>query len=186
MCWARCFTHPLPGQHQSWLLSESAAVCSPTVLPWVGSCHRNIYSYKLMEKTMTFLQRVPGSVKRLWQIPVARNSKNIRAAKDAQKKVDVVSKGSVLGCCLANSRSASLPWNVLIRQFSWQQSFGSYLLLTDVMPAIGGTGLKEGGAGRSTLPVFLSCALILLGTILLSSETKQGTMFLGDPKRDPK
>lgn len=139
-----------------------------------------------MEKTMMFLQCVPESVKCLWQIPAARNSRSIRAAKDAQKVVDVVSKGSVLGCCLAKSHSASLPWNVLIRQFSWQQSFGSYLLLAAVTPAIGGSGQKQGGAGRSTLPVLLSCPLILLGTILLSSEMKQGAMFLGDPQRDPK
>lgn len=48
------------------------------------------------------------------------------------------------------------------------------------------TGLKRGGAGRSSLPDFLSCSLTLLGSILQSSEVKHWATLSGDPERDPK
>lgn len=83
------------------LLPDQASTSSQLV-----SCHRNIYSYRVDGESTEHFFNVSQQVLQVSdKSQQPETPRNIRVAKDAQKKVDVLSKGSVLGCCLVKSFS---------------------------------------------------------------------------------
>lgn len=107
------------------------------------SCHRNIYSYKADgDKKWHFC----SVSQKAWNVSDKSQRPETPRTSEQQQKLGLMSKGSVLGCCSANSPSASLPWNVLMHQFSWQNPPRSCLLLTDVTPGLGWSDEELGEA----------------------------------------
>lgn len=184
MWWAQCSTHPQLGQHPGWLFLESVAVCSLTKPLRVVSCHRNIYSYRVDGESTEHFFNVSQQVLHVSdKSQQPETPRNIRVAKDAQKKVDMLSKGSVLGCCLVKSfsfPSLKRPRTlVLLTAAFWEPSPAGRCCTSC------GRELAEAGWSWEKHPLcfvlfcFFPALLFLLGRIPFFSEMKWGDIFRG-------